>query len=109
MPKVMSALWPLGRYFFARCVVGARLEAGVVDPLDAGMLLEMTRDGQRVLRVAFQAQMERLDSLQQQEGAVRRERGAGVAQSLDARFEDEGQRTKGLAYTRGRDTTGRAR
>src|ERR1700761_6038839 len=75
-------------------MVRAGSEAGIIDPTDAGMLLEMTRNGKRILRVALEPQMQRLNPLQQQEGAVRRQRGAGIAQPLDACFQNEGQRTE---------------
>ena len=56
----------------------------------------MLGDGERVLRVALHAQVQRLSSLQQQECIERRERRAGIAQALHARFEDEGERAEGL-------------
>ena len=77
-------------------MVAARLEAGIVDPIHAGMPLEVLRDGERVLGVALQAKMERLNALQQKERVERRERRAGVAQALDARLEDERERPEGL-------------
>ncbi|CAM4172240.1 hypothetical protein ACAN107058_23330 [Paracidovorax anthurii] len=49
------------------------------------------RDGQRVLADAVHAQGQGLDALQDQEGAVRRERGARVAQRHHARAADEGR------------------
>ena len=76
MPKVTSAPLPPGRYFCGAREVLARLEAGIVDPLDAGVRLEMRGHGQRVLRVALHAQMQRLHALQQKEGIERRERRA---------------------------------
>ena len=54
----------------------------------------MLGDGKRILRVPLQAQMQRLDSLQQQERVERRECRAGVAQTLHASFQDERQRTE---------------
>ena len=96
MPKVMSAPWPLGRYFLGALVVLARLQAGIVDPLNAGMLLQVARHGQRILRVPLHAQVQRLDALQQQECVERRKRRAGVAQPLHARLEDEGERAERL-------------
>ena len=65
MPKVMSAPCPVGKYFLRARIVGARLEAGIVDPLDAGVLLEMAGDGEGILRVAFEAQVEGFDALQE--------------------------------------------
>jgi hypothetical protein len=89
-----SALGRRGDTFGAGVVL-AGLEAGVVDPLDAGMGLEMRGDGEGVLRVALHAQVEGFDSLQEQEGVEGREGRAGVAQALDAGFEDEGERAEG--------------
>src|SRR5215472_1081896 len=55
-------------------VVPVVLEQRIVDPFDARMLGEMARDRQRRVAMARHAQVQRLDSLQQQEGAERRER-----------------------------------
>src|SRR5580698_9661398 len=60
------------------------------------MLFEVMGDGEGVLRVALEAQVKGLNSLQQEKCVEGRERGAGVAQALDARFEDEGERTEGI-------------
>ena len=86
----------VGQVFLRARVVGAGVEAGVVDPIDAGMLLKMLGDGEGILGVALEAEVERLNPLQKQEGVEWREGGAGVAQPLHAGFEDEGQRTEGL-------------
>ena len=55
--------------------------------------------------MALKTQVKRLNPLQQQERTVRRKRGAGIAQSLNARFENEGERSKcfsvGKAMVRG--------
>ena len=85
-----------GEILFRAGVVRARLEAGIVDPIDAGMLFEVAGDGESILRMALEAEVERLNTLQEEECAVRRKRGAGVAQSLDARLEDEGERAECL-------------
>ena len=85
-----------GQVLFRARVVAAGREAGIVDPLDAGMLFEMLGDGEGVLRVALHAQVQGFDALQEQEGIEGRERGAGVAQALDAGLEDEGERAEGL-------------
>src|SRR5262249_36058708 len=71
-------------------------QAGVVDPRDFGVLLEIPGDRQRVLAVALHAQPERLDALQEQEGVERAERRAYVAQELHARLDDIGQRPERL-------------
>ena len=56
----------------------------------------MLRHGQRILRVALHAQVQRFNPLQQQERIERRERRAGVAQPLHARLQNERQRPKRL-------------
>src|ERR1039458_6537593 len=86
-----------GHIFLRAGVIGARLKSGIVDPLDARVLLEVLCHGKRVLRVPLEAEVQRLDTLQQQEGVEGRERRAGVAQPLDARLEDECQGTERLS------------
>src|SRR5205085_6678814 len=58
-------------------VVWAFRERGVVDPRDAAMVAEEFRDAPAILDVALDAKRERLDALQQEERAQRREHGAG--------------------------------
>src|SRR6266540_5533866 len=70
-------------------VVRVRLEAGVGDPRDLGVVLEPLRERERVLAVPLDAEGERLDPLQEEERVERRERGADVAEPLDARADDE--------------------
>ena len=81
MPKVTSALAPLGRYFFARAAVGAGIEAGIIDPLHAGMLLQMPGHGQRILGVALHAQMQRFNALQNQKSELKGESAAPVSRN----------------------------
>src|SRR3569623_1861245 len=76
-----------GKILLCAGIVPARLKAGVVDPLHAGMLLKMLRHCEGILGMAFHAEMESFETLQEEEGAVRGERSAGVAQALDARLE----------------------
>src|SRR6266511_2322958 len=70
-------------------VVRVRLEAGVGDPRDLGVVLEPLRERERVLAVALDAEGERLDPLQEEERVERREGRPDVAQPLDARADDE--------------------
>ena len=37
-------------------------QTGIIDPGDSGMLLEELRDSQRILRMAFQSKMQRLQA-----------------------------------------------
>ncbi len=94
MPKPISAPWPLGMYLLRQLVRRVRRQAGIVDPLDFGVLAEVFGDAERVLAVAVQAQAERLDTLQEQERVERRQRRTEVAQQLHARLEDKRRRAK---------------
>ena len=109
MPNVTSAPAPSGRYFRRQGVIRAVLQAGIVDPVDLRMLLQVARHGQGVLGVPLHAQVQRLGPLQQQEGVERRQARAGIAQPLHAGLDDERQRAERLGVARRRDTTGRAR
>src|ERR1700757_4157839 len=60
------------------------------------MLFEVACDGEGILRMALQAQMQRLDSLKEQECVERRQGSAGIAQSLDPRLENKRERPEGL-------------
>src|ERR1700739_2396666 len=84
----------VGQVFPGALVVGAGLEAGIVDPIHAGMLLKVAGDSEGILRVALEAQVERLNALQQEECAVWRQSGTCIAQTLNSGFQDEGERTK---------------
>ena len=66
-----------------------RLEARVADPGHLGPGLEPLGDRQRVLAVARDPQRQRLEALEEEERVERAERGADVAQALDAQLEDE--------------------
>ncbi len=57
-----------------RLVPRAGFEAGVVHARDRGMLLEETCHAERILAVTRDAQVERLDALQQLERIERRQR-----------------------------------
>ena len=46
-----------GQILLRPLVIGTGLEAGIVDPLHAGMLRQMLGDRQGVLRVTFQTQV----------------------------------------------------
>ena len=73
------------------------LEARVADPLDLGAVLEPAGDREGVLAVALDAQRQRLEALEEQERVERAERGADVAEPLDAQLEDEREVAEGLA------------
>ena len=63
-------------------VVGVIRQAGVVDPLDLGMLAQVAGHLDRVLDDAVDPQRQRLDALQDLERVERRDRRAGVAQQM---------------------------
>ena len=84
-----------GEVLLGLLVAGMRLEARVADPGDLGPRLEPLGDRQRVLAVAGDAQRQRLEALQEQERVERAERGADVAQALDAQLEDEREVAEG--------------
>ena len=71
-------------------VVGMAGLAGVVYALHQRMSLQEIDHGQRVAAGALLAQAQRLQALQQQEGAVRRQRSAAIAQQHGAGPRDEG-------------------
>ncbi len=66
-----------------RCV---RLEAGVRDPGDLRVLLEVPRERERVVAVTLGAERERLEALQEEERGEGVERGADIAQDLEAQL-----------------------
>ena len=59
------------------------------------MALEVMRYGKGVVGVAFETEVEGFNSLEEQEGIEGREGCAGVAETLHAGFEDEGERAEG--------------
>lgn len=67
-----------------------RGEPRVGHPRDLRVLLEVLRERDRVAVVPLHAQAERLEPLQEEEGAERVEGGAQVAEALDARADHEG-------------------
>ncbi len=77
-------------------MVGVAGQGGVPHLRHLGVLLQVVRDGQRVVTDAVHAQCQGFDALQDQEGVVRGERGAGVAQRHDARAADEGCLAQGF-------------
>ena len=87
------APFPLGRYLSARLPL-ARLQARVRDPLDLVAPLEPLRHGERVLRMPFHPQAQRLQTLQEQERIERSDRRADVAQVLQAALQHEHRRAK---------------
>src|ERR1017187_8566855 len=69
-------------------------QVGIIDPIDAGVGFEELGYGKGILRVALHTEMKRFGALQQQEGIERRERRAGVAQTLHPGLENERQWSK---------------
>ena len=72
-----------------------RLETRVADPGHLGPGLQPLGDRERVLAVAGDPQRQRLEALQEEERVERAERGADVAQALDAQLEDEREVAEG--------------
>lgn len=72
------------------------LEAGVRHPRDVLALLEVLRQGQRVLGMPLSTQRQRLEADQQLLGAEGVEAGPEVAQDLDAHTDGEGDGTESL-------------
>jgi len=75
-----------------RVVGRVALEARVRDPRHLLVLFEPARQRERVADVALDAERERLEALDQLEGAERVEAGAQVAQDLDAHPDRERDR-----------------
>ena len=65
------------RYFCARAVIWIIRKADIIDPRDLWMSFEEFRDFPAVFDVAFHAQRNGFDSLQEQESAQRRQHRAG--------------------------------
>ncbi len=65
-------------------------ESGVIDPGDLGVLFEPAGDFECVAGVFLLAEREGFQSLEELEGVEGAEGHAGVAQPLDAEFDDEG-------------------
>ena len=88
-PNVTIPPKPPFRYLHGLLVGRVRLEARVADPGDVVARLEPAGDRERVLAVALDPQRQGLEALEEQERVERAERGADVAQALDAELEDE--------------------
>src|SRR3990170_3018928 len=72
-------------------VARVRLEARVTDPAHLRSDLEPPRHRERVLAVPGDAQGQRLQALEEQEGVERAEGSADVAQALNSQLENEGE------------------
>mmetsp|Transcript_5968 Transcript_5968/g.23715 ORF Transcript_5968/g.23715 Transcript_5968/m.23715 type:complete len:341 (+) Transcript_5968:5957-6979(+) len=72
------------------------LQAGVVDPADLWVVLEVLGHRGGVVADAVQPQRQRLDALQDLEGIEGRQRRTGVAQRHDAGAANVGRRAQGL-------------
>src|SRR5262249_26093493 len=79
---------------FLDFVARAALKPSVADPGNFGMGIEPLRNGQGVVRLALHAERQCLDAGQQEKGVERRDRGAEVAQSEDARGDRKGHRAE---------------
>ena len=77
-------------------LVAISLQQRVADPVDTGMRSEMPSDGQCRLAVAWHAQVQRLDPLQQQERAKRSERRPKRSHGFHASFHGEAEIAEGL-------------
>ena len=77
-----------GHVFLGEGVVGAGGEAGVVDPGDAGVVLQKFGDGQGVADVALHAQGQGLEAEVEDVGGEGRLGGAEVAHELGAGLDD---------------------
>ena len=89
--RILAALYPEAQHAAKRIVPerlarqlvrSVRLEAGVSDPGDVLVLLEVPRERERVVAVALRAERERLEALQEEERGEGVERGAEIAQDL---------------------------
>src|SRR5271156_1959205 len=63
-----QAALTIGKVFLRALVVLTGGQARIVHPLDAGMPFQKLRHAQRILRMPLHAKMQRLYSLQEQEG-----------------------------------------
>ena len=108
-PKVRSEQARPPRYFRASAVIGAVGEAGIIDPLDARVVAQEFGHPPGILDMALDPQGDRLDALQQQEGAERRQHRAHRALIDAAAAPDIGGRRRNARHRPGRDRTGRAR
>ena len=73
---------------------GVDSQAGVVDPGDLRVLLEVLGDRKAFSECALHAQRQRLEPLQEQERVERRQRRAEVAQQLHADLDDVRDRAR---------------
>lgn len=64
------------------------------DSRDSRVIFEMFRHSERVGAVPLYAQRQCLDTLQQQEGRMRRQACSKIAQDLDSNFDRVGDRSK---------------
>ena len=86
-PKVQHAAECVGPEHLERQLVrGVRLEAGVGDPGDLLVLLEVPRERERVVAVALCAEREGLEAHQEEERWEGVERGSEIAQDLHAQL-----------------------
>src|ERR1700716_2919093 len=89
-PEGQQRAGPAAEIFLRQRVVGTVGKSGIPDPVDPGVVAQEFGDAPRILDVALHPQRDRLDALQQQEGAERREHRAGCALIDAARARDIG-------------------
>ena len=87
---------PVGQIFPGVLMPGVVRQAGVVDPLDGGMLAEPLGDGLGVSAVCGHPQVQRLQPQQEQEGAEGAHAAAHVAQQVGADVHNIGDVAHGL-------------
>ena len=85
-------------------VARMRREAGVADPGDGGVTLEVPREGERVLGVAPDPEVQRLEPLQEEERVEGGDAGAEVAEEDDAKADGVGRVPEELREAKGRGT-----
>ena len=90
MPKETIDPAPRGSSRLGELMVGMIFQRGMQHPLDRLVGGERFEHRERVAHVAFHADAQRLDALQQLERVGRRQAGAEIAQALGARAHDEG-------------------
>src|ERR1035437_2168540 len=81
--------------FLCACVVRVAGQTRIVDPLDRWMLFEELGDGQGVLRVPLQPNVQRFQTQKGEERSPWALRGAGIAQPVGTDIDDEGDVANG--------------
>ena len=77
-------------------MIRVRVETGIIDPGDLGLLFEPLGQFQCILGVPGHSQMQRLEPLEEQEGVERRHAASHVTKELGSGFDDVRQRAEGF-------------